>query len=95
MAADDAQKAAANVVIYTRALCGYCSAARKLLDDKGVAYDEIDATMSAKKRREMFDRSGRSTFPQIFINDDPIGGYDDLAQLNHDGLLDDRLGSVE
>ena len=95
MAADDAQKAAANVVIYTRALCGYCSAARKLLDDKGIAYDEIDATMSAKKRREMVDRSGRSTFPQIFINDDPIGGYDDLAQLNHDGLLDDRLGSVE
>ena len=95
MAADDAQKAAANVVIYTRALCGYCSAARKLLDDKGIAYDEIDATMSVKKRREMVDRSGRSTFPQIFINDSPIGGYDDLAQLNHDGLLDDRLGSVE
>jgi glutaredoxin 3 len=89
---DDTDNKGSAVVIYTRALCGYCAAACKLLDEKGVAYDEIDATMSGELRREMKDRSGQSTFPQIFINDEPIGGYDELAELNRDGQLDDRLG---
>ncbi len=89
---DDTDNKRSAVVIYTRALCGYCAAACKLLDEKGVAYDKIDATMSAKLRREMKDRSGQSTFPQIFINDEPVGGYDELAELNRDGRLDDRLG---
>lgn len=79
------------VVIYTRALCGYCAAACKLLDAQGVTYDVIDATLSRKLRREMQDRSGRNTFPQIFIHGEPIGGYDDLAALHRDGQLDGRL----
>ena len=74
------------------ALCGYCAAALKLLDDKGVAYEEIDATMSATLRREMMERSGQSTFPQIFIDNESIGGYDNLAALDHEGQLDGLLG---
>ena len=80
------------ISIYTRALCGYCMAACSLLDRKGVAYKKIDATLSTKRRREMMDRSGQSTFPQIFIDDEPIGGYDELAELDRDGQLDSRLG---
>ena len=90
--ADASDNDGPTVVIYTRALCGYCSAARKLLDQKDVSYDEIDATMSMKLRREMMDRSGRDTFPQIFIDDEPIGGYDELVELNRDGQLDHQLG---
>jgi glutaredoxin 3 len=68
------------ITIYTRALCGYCSAARELLDSKGVDYHELDKA-----------RSGRETVPQIFIEDQHIGGYDDMAALDAAGELDGLL----
>ncbi|MCO5145609.1 MAG: glutaredoxin 3 [Aquamicrobium sp.] len=80
------------VTIYTRALCGYCSAAKRLLDSKGVAYDERDATFSPDLRQEMMARAnGRSTFPQIFIGDTHVGGCDDLHALERAGKLDALL----
>ncbi|MBT8441205.1 MAG: glutaredoxin 3 [Gammaproteobacteria bacterium] len=85
-------KAPPKVVIYTRALCGYCMAARKLLKQKGVAYEEIDTTLNAKKKREMIERSGRHTVPQIFIDGQHIGGYDDMDDLDAAGRLDAMLG---
>ena len=58
------------VTIYTRMMCGYCSAAKRLLDGKGVAYTEHDASFSPELRQEMIQRAnGRTTFPQIFIGD--------------------------
>ena len=81
------------VVVYTRAMCGYCSAARELLDSKGVAYEELDTTLSGKLRREMQDRSGRHTVPQIFIGERHIGGYDDMAALDAAGELDPLLAA--
>ena len=57
----------AKVTIYSRKLCGYCFAAKKLLERKGVDVEEIDATFSPGVRQEMIERSGQSTFPQIFI----------------------------
>ena len=80
------------VVIYTQALCGYCAAAKSLLDKKGAAYNEIDVTMNSDRRREMMERSGRKTVPQIFIGEQHIGGYDDMAALNQAGKLDGLLG---
>ena len=82
---------APDVHIYTRALCGYCSAALDLLTSKGVDYTQLDATLDAKLRKEMVERSGRQTFPQIFIGDQHIGGYDDLAALDAAGKLDPLL----
>lgn len=80
------------VTIYTRALCGYCSAAKRLLDSKGVVYDERDATFSPDLRQEMMARAnGRSTFPQIFIDDTHVGGCDDLHALERAGKLDALL----
>jgi len=84
------------VTIYTRALCGYCAAARRLLESKGVAYDERDATFSPDLRQEMIARAGgRSTFPQIFIGDIHVGGCDDLHALEREGRLDALLAGGE
>jgi len=83
------------VTIYTRALCGYCSAARRLLDEKQVAYEERDATHAPELRQEMIARAnGRSTFPQIFIGDTHIGGCDDLYALDRAGRLDPLLAQA-
>ncbi|PTW59152.1 glutaredoxin 3 [Breoghania corrubedonensis] len=76
------------IVIYTRQFCGYCTAAKSLLDEKGVAYEEIDATYAPEKRQEMMSRSGRMTFPQIFIGDTHVGGCDELHALERQGKLD-------
>lgn len=79
------------VTIYTRQMCGYCSAAKSLLDRKGVAYTEHDASFDPALRHEMMQRSGRSTFPQIFIGDKHVGGCDDLHALDSAGKLDAML----
>ena len=79
------------VVIYTRAFCGYCAAARALLEDKGVEYTELDTTLDSQLRNEMRERSGRQTVPQIFIGERHVGGYDDLAALDAAGELDALL----
>lgn len=81
----------ADVVIYTRQMCGFCSAAKTLLDQKGVKYVEHDATFEPGLRAEMMERSGRNTFPQIFIGDKHVGGCDDLHALDSAGGLDPLL----
>lgn len=81
----------ADVVIYTRQFCGYCTAAKRLLDEKGVAYVEHDATVRPELRQEMMTRSGRTTFPQIFVGATHVGGCDDLHALERAGRLDPLL----
>jgi glutaredoxin 3 len=82
----------ANITIYTRAFCGFCARAVSLLKQKGVDFEEIDAGMSPEKRQEMIQRAnGASTYPQIFINDEHIGGCDDMMALDHQGTLDAKL----
>ena len=83
------------IVMYTQALCGYCAAARSLLTKKEVSYEEIDVTLNAGLRREMTERGGQSTLPQIFINEQHIGGYDELSELDRDGELDALLAQPE
>jgi glutaredoxin 3 len=80
------------VVVYTQMLCGFCAAACELLKKKGVSYHAIDVTLNAKLRREMIDKSGSRTVPQIFVNEQHIGGYDELAELETEGQLDTLLG---
>ncbi|AXJ96330.1 MULTISPECIES: glutaredoxin 3 [unclassified Sphingomonas] len=82
----------AKVEIYTKAFCPYCSRAMRLLADKGVAPTEYDITLGGPKRAEMIDRAGgRTTVPQVFIDDRHIGGSDDLAALDARGGLDPLL----
>lgn len=78
----------AKVVIYTSQSCPYCLLAKNLLKDRGFAFEEIRVDVDASKRDEMIRLSNRRTVPQIFINDQPIGGYDDLAALAKSGKLD-------
>lgn len=83
----------ADVVIYTTPFCPYCSRAKRLLDSKGVAYEEIDLYMQPGRREEMVQRAeGRMTVPQIFIDGKPYGGSDDIHALDRAGKLDPILG---
>ncbi len=83
-----------DVTIYTRMACGYCTAAKRLLDGKGVAYVEHDASFSPELRQEMISKAkGRSTFPQIFVGDHHVGGSDELHELERRGKLDGLLAS--
>lgn len=82
----------ARVEIYTKAFCSYSTRAKKLLEGKGVSYDEYDITMDNGKRAEMMQRAlGRHTVPQVFIDGRHIGGSDDLAALDRAGKLDPLL----
>ena len=84
----------ARIEIYTKFLCPYCTRAKRLLESKGVAYEEHDITMRGDKRAEMMQRAnGRHTVPQIFIEGRHIGGSDDLARLERDGQLDPLLAA--
>ncbi|HXG53698.1 MAG TPA: glutaredoxin 3 [candidate division Zixibacteria bacterium] len=80
------------VVIYTTTYCPYCAAAKALLRSKQVEFEEIDVTADPERRAEMERLSGRRTVPQIFIDDLPIGGYDDARRLDAEGELDRLLG---
>lgn len=82
-----------NVTIYTRQLCGYCSAAKNLLSKKGIDFSEKDATFEPALRKEMTQKAnGTSTFPQIFVDENHIGGCDDLMAMDRAGKLDSLLG---
>lgn len=83
----------AKVVIYAKDNCPYCRLAKDLLSAKNVPFEEIRVDLDAAKLNEMVSLSHRRTVPQIFINDQPIGGYDDLAALVKSGKLDSLLKS--
>ncbi|MBK5966939.1 glutaredoxin 3 [Thiocystis minor] len=80
------------VTIYTTMVCPYCSRAKRLLKRKGVGFNEIPVDHDLGRMQIMIERSQRHTVPQIFIDDRPIGGYDDLALLDERGELDALLG---
>jgi glutaredoxin 3 len=77
----------ASVKMYTTQWCGYCAAARELLRYKGVDFEDIDVDSDPALRAEMTLKSGGTTVPQIFINDQPVGGYSDIATLEQQGEL--------
>ncbi|MGH6923947.1 MAG: glutaredoxin 3 [Propylenella sp.] len=81
------------VTIYTRRFCGYCTAAKALLTEKGISFQEIDASGDPAKREEMIARSGRFTFPQIFVGERHVGGYTDLYALKATGELENLLAA--
>ncbi len=84
----------ASVEIYTKASCGFCVRAKRMLDMKKVEYREIAVDRGGAPKEEMVQRaSGRSTVPQIFINGRHVGGCDDLMSLDYDGKLDALLAA--
>ncbi len=84
----------AQIEIYTRPMCGFCAAAKKLLKGKDVAFVEHDCWKDPAKKEEMIQRSnGGRTFPQIFVDGNHIGGCDDLLALERTGKLDPLLAA--
>jgi glutaredoxin 3 len=81
------------VVVYTKPFCPYCERAMALLGRKGVDVEEVIASMDPEKRKEMQERSGRLTYPQIFIGERHAGGCDELLELDRTGELDRLLAA--
>lgn len=81
----------AKVEIYTAMMCPFCTRAVDLLKRKGVDFEEVDVTFSPKKRKAMAERAGQRSVPQIWINDDHVGGSDELYALESAGKLDNML----
>lgn len=79
------------VVVYTTTHCPFCVAAKALLQAKGIPFQEIDVTNDVELRQEVIRRSGRRTVPQIFIDDEAIGGFTELKALADSGELDAKL----
>lgn len=93
---DNGMMEMADIVIYTRPGCGYCSMAKQLLNAKGNEFTEYNIWSKDEYRAEMIKRSGgASTVPQIFINGDHIGGSDDLYALDRAGHLDGLLSQSD
>lgn len=80
------------VTIYTTQTCGFCIRAKQLLADRDIPYQEVDVTGDDDARAKLVEKSGgQRTVPQIFIGEQPIGGYSDLAQLDREGKLQPLL----
>ncbi len=82
----------AKVIMYSTKFCPYCVRARMLLESKGVDYTDIRVDVERERYSEMIELAGRSSVPQIFIDDDHVGGCDDLYALENQGQLDQKLG---
>jgi len=81
----------AKVIIYSGEYCPYCQRAKQFFESRGVDYTELRVDQDPELRREMETKSQRRTIPQIFINDQHIGGYDDLIALARTEALDKIL----
>jgi glutaredoxin 3 len=84
----------ANILMYCTGMCPYCVRAENLLRRKGVDYiEKIRVDLEPTQREEMMVRSGRRTVPQIFIDDYHVGGFDELVELDQEGLLEPMLAA--
>lgn len=85
----------AKVVLYSKAHCPYCVRAKQLLTKKQVRFDEIAIDQDPEQAAKMVELTGRKTVPQIIINGEPVGGFDDLWALEQKGALDPLLNADE
>lgn len=81
------------VRIYSTRICPYCVRAKLLLKQRGIAFEEIDVTDDPEARRWLHEATGRKTVPQIFIDDEPIGGFEELRALDRSGELERKLAA--
>ena len=76
-----------NIKIYTTSWCGPCKMAKRLLEEKGYSFEEIDIEEKGWTREDLFNKTGGRTVPQIVIEGETIGGYDELSQMKSQGKL--------
>jgi glutaredoxin 3 len=82
----------ADVKIYRTTYCPYCNMAKRLFQDMGVDYEEIDVTTNDEMRHKLVEETGMRTVPQIFVNGESVGGYTDVKALKDSGKLQEMLG---
>jgi glutaredoxin 3 len=82
-----------SVTVYTTDFCGFCTSAKKLLERRGIAYEEINLSRDADSRAELSSLTGMFTFPQIVVEGEPIGGFAELLAADRDGRLGDLLAA--
>lgn len=82
-----------SIVMYSRAACPFCVAARNVFKSRDVTWTEVSLDAEPDKRAEMISRTGRRTVPQIFIGDFHVGGFDDLTALDEAGDLERLLST--
>ena len=82
------------IKIYCTNWCGPCTATKKMFDNMGVSYKEINIEKEGLSRDDLFRLTGGLTVPQIIINDNPVGGFNELLQLNQSGRLKELLSNV-
>ncbi len=80
------------LTIYTKDYCPYCVQAKNLLTSIGATYEEVDVTQNQDILMEIVKKSGMRTVPQIFLWDECLGGYTDIATLHNEGKLITKLG---
>jgi glutaredoxin 3 len=79
--------------LYTTEWCGYCIRAKALLDARGLAYDEVSLDDNPAFRQRVYDLGRQWTVPLVTIDDEPVGGYHELAALDRSGALAERLAA--
>ena len=75
------------LTVYTTEPCGYCRTAKALLERRGIPYEEINLSKDAEGRSELVARTGMMTFPQVMLDDEPLGGFQELAAADRAGRL--------
>ena len=81
----------AKVRLYTTVPCGFCSSAKRLLDSRGIPYDEVDLQKDQEGRRRLVELTGQMTFPQVVIGGRSIGGFRELVEADRAGRLQDLV----
>ena len=76
------------VTMLTSPTCGYCHAAKNLLQQRGITYEEVDLIKDGEQAQQLLKQSGQRTVPQIFVNEKSIGGFTELSKLLSDNGLD-------
>ncbi|WP_373483605.1 glutaredoxin domain-containing protein [Acetobacterium sp.] len=79
------------IKLYSWSHCPYCRAAKKLLDDRGLKYTEIDIYNDAQTRRQLQNQTGHYTVPFVFIGETFVGGFSELKEIEFNGKLDDLI----
>jgi glutaredoxin 3 len=81
------------VTVYTTDFCGFCTSAKKLLERRGIAYEEVNLARDADSRAQLSNLTGMFTFPQILVDEEPIGGFAELLAADREGRLGELLAA--
>ena len=81
-----------SITVYTTNACPYCVRAKALLDKRGLPYEEINLGRDPETRAELAQKTGMMTFPQILIDEQLVGGFDELNAADRSGRLSELVG---